>query len=74
MKKKIPVISIESGIPIPDSVDYPFDKLDVGDSFLVSADKRSSVASIATKYGQRTGTKFVIRKVDDNNVRVWRTD
>lgn len=71
---RIPITKIESGVPLPDSVKYPFDKLEVGDSFVVTLDKRPSVSSAAVKYGQRTNTKYVVRKVDDNNVRVWRTE
>lgn len=74
MAKRIPITNIESGVPLPSSVKYPFDKLEVGDSFLVPISKRTSTSSAATKYGQRTNTKFVIRKVDDNNIRVWRTE
>ena len=70
---KIPVVSIDTGIPVPDSVSYPFEHLEVGDSFLVPIDKRASVASLATKYGQKTNTEFAVRKVSEDNVRVWRT-
>jgi hypothetical protein len=74
MAKRIPITKIDTGVPLPGSVKYPFDKLDVGDSFVVGISKRSSVSSAATNYGKRTGTKFVVRKIEDDKLRVWRTE
>ena len=66
---------IEKGIEIPSgrkaSRVYPFDKMEVGDSFLVNAKEQVKVMSSARPYGIRTGKKFVSRKMEDG-VRVWR--
>ena len=43
-------------------------KLDVGDSFLYKADKRTSVAPTANNIGIKVTTK----KISDTEVRVWR--
>ena len=50
---------------------YPWTKMEVGDSFLVSHDNAARVKSSAAKAKKRTGRTFVVRKVEDG-VRVWR--
>lgn len=73
-KKKIPVITIDTGVPIPDTGSYPFSRLEVGHSFVAPIDMRTNISSAATQYGKRTGTKFTIRKIDKDNIRVWRSE
>lgn len=74
-KRKIPVVSIESGHPVPDTLmSYPFGQMNVGDSFLIPISKRSTVASAATKFGERNNMKFLVRKIDKENLRVWRSE
>lgn len=74
-------IIIEKNIPVCASGrkrQYPFAKMDVGDSFQVEFVKKKSAppAINAAKYfGDRTGTKWTSRvtKVDGKHfVRVWR--
>ena len=77
-------IIIERNIPIsPDgrrdrSFRYPFDKMEVGDSFQVEFVKKKSAQSASSSaflYGKRTNTKWTSRvtKVDGKHfVRVWR--
>jgi hypothetical protein len=44
---------------------YPLDMLKVGEAFVVGKDcNRQSLNSCKSKYGKRTGKKFVIRKID----------
>lgn len=63
---------IEKNIPIPDRqiglCKYPFNKMDIGDSFVLPTKLRSSTSH----RGRILGFKFLTRKIDDENVRVWR--
>lgn len=70
-------IKIEKGIPLPKqngrAVRYPFDGMEINDSFYVpgiksSADIRGSIGYAMAK----RGWKFACRK-DGDGVRVWRT-
>lgn len=67
---------IENGVPIAPraykrEMTYPFDKLNVGDSFLVGRDKAPSVRSRATTYGKSSKRVFRTRICEDG-LRVWR--
>ena len=80
-------IKIEHGIPItttppPNARKYPFNKMEIGDSFFVPVErnaKRCRVGAAAFSYGRRKGKKFSTRTVfdDDGNTighRVWRVE
>lgn len=44
---------------------YPFDLLEVGQGFAIpKLCNRASLRSCATRYGQKHGKRFVIRKID----------
>jgi len=61
---------IEKKIPLPRK--YPFDEMEVGDSFELPTNwKRTTVAVAALRYGKVTGTKFSIRKTPEG-FRCWR--
>lgn len=67
---------IEKGIPAPRyskgrGLKYPFDKMEVGDSFLATGSKPHVVSSCASNFGKKNSKKFVTRIVD-GGVRVWR--
>lgn len=69
---------IELDVPIPPSrgggpARYPFDQLDVGDSFSFSgnAPQLRNFRTAASAYGTRKGIKLTIRK-DRDGVRCWR--
>lgn len=69
----------EKNIPVPNSVvskKYHFEKMQVGDSISVPADKRyrQVLSRLVSDYGNRHKMKFTIRKIDDQSVRVWRTE
>jgi hypothetical protein len=70
---KIDVYKVDSGIPVP-AKGVPLNQLEVGESFVVPIDKRRSVATVASRVKRETGKKFTIRKIDNDNVRVWRTE
>ena len=69
---------IEKGIPIPPvkhgggaSAKWPWDHMEIGDSFLMPARKMSTVSSQITTVSRRLGRKFAARAVD-GGARVWR--
>ena len=72
-KKQIPVVSIDTSVPIPERAIYPLAQLEVGDSFLFPADKRGSVQTRASKVKRDTGREFVVRKINKDECRIWRT-
>ena len=75
-------MKVESGIPVPQTRRrYPFDELDVGDSFAVSPSAkdieeqgleqalrrlRSSLVSSASAYGKRHGKSLIVRRVEED--------
>jgi len=68
-------IEIEKNIPIPTingrgGVEYPYRKMEVGDSFLIPR-YDSSTKSYPQIWRQRTGFKFRYRK-EGNGTRYWR--
>ena len=76
VEKKIPVYAIDTHVPIPappESV-VPIDTLEIGDSILFPADKRSKVQQLASKLKQRKGKVFTVRNIGENECRVWRVE
>lgn len=75
------IISIDSGIPLPTrkgrGLSYPFDDLDIGDSFFVPNRSSSDIqACKALAKQRRPGTDYTTRTavVDGTSgIRVWRT-
>jgi len=70
------MLYVESSVPLPDDrqrLKYPFDDMDVGDSFLLTDPSMvKNARSAAWMYSRRHGMKFSCRKVEDG-WRVWRT-
>lgn len=71
-------IEVTKGVPMPGVTRkfglrrYPFNQMEVGDSFAVPKDADSkAVRTAAYCYGGRHGMKFACRKVDDG-YRIWR--
>lgn len=71
-KKKIPVVTIDTGVPIPGKIRYPLEQLKVGESFVFPVGKRNSVQARASRYAKESGRKFEVRRMDQENCRVWR--
>jgi hypothetical protein len=73
------MIPIDKSVPLPrprphNSV-YPWQQMDVGDSFFAPCEKRGAVQSALSYAGKRNGFKFATRTVTENGVtgvRVWR--
>ena len=61
---------IEKDVPIVGY--YPFEKMDIGDSFVMKLEKRHRLSVAMMRYGKKTGTKFISRKMEDGSIRVWR--
>lgn len=79
MGKSIGVYVVESGVAVPDagaSWQYslpPLSVLDVGESVLFPIKLRRSVQTTVSRIKKANGREFVVRKVDAENARVWRT-
>lgn len=53
---------------------YPFQDMEVGDSFSFPVNLYHKVASAASGYGRRNNMKFSMRSFKDEGVgRIWRT-
>lgn len=64
---------IDNNVPLPEDKSILLTEMTVGDSILFPLDRRRSVASTASLLKRTGGKQFTIKKVDDNNARVWRT-
>lgn len=65
------MITIEKNVPLPTaSYKYPFDSMELGDSFHVKTNKISASVYVYNKANK--DKKFVSRK-DGDGYRVWRT-
>ena len=64
-------MKIDKGIPYPArKAKYPFNEMDVGDSFFIEAGFDAARSSSAV-FGSRNNKKFSFRKVD-GGFRCWR--
>lgn len=75
------MIVIEKNIPLPSPRNllsmgrpriYPFNVMEVGDSFAIPLKKKNAVAATANRYGKNNNMKFATRLMDNGMVRVWR--
>jgi len=69
-------LKIEKGVPIPSKSSYPFDAMEVKNSFIAGRYSpelaRRITAAIAYYIKKHPEKRFTARKVD-NHLRVWRT-
>ena len=78
------MITIEKGVPLPAAQEfitksrYPWDLMEVGDSFLVPTEEGKTprqlmqkISPSVSRRASRTGTKYTLRIVE-GGVRVWR--
>jgi hypothetical protein len=68
-------IVMESGVQMPKPrvvYAYPYEEMDVGDSFCVPLDARAKVLNANYRAGKRLGRVFTA-KTEGDQVRVWRT-
>lgn len=80
MAKTISVYKIEHDVPVPVDAKapsvrdlVPIDELDVGDSVEFPIKLKNGVAVLATRL-KREGKSFTIKKVDEDNARIWRVE
>ena len=74
-------MKIDKNVPIPDikhfgrysrnAIKYPFDKMDVGDSFACGDISPSRVRSAASHHAIN-GMDFTVRQMEDGRYRCWR--
>lgn len=67
-------IALESGIQMPKArvvYAYPYEEMEVGDSFCVPVEARAKVMNANYRAGKRLGRVFVAR-TEGSQVRVWR--
>lgn len=70
------MIQIEKNVVIPDktkSSKYPWDKMNVGDSFFVADISITTLCAGASINAKRTGRKYTVRKVE-GGAEVWRIE
>jgi TusA-related sulfurtransferase len=68
--------TIEKGIPIgprsrASATKYPFEKMEVGDSFEVETNSPTGVATGARQWAERHGMVFTTRRTK-KGIRIWR--
>lgn len=67
---------IEKGVPMPErgvrSIRYPFEQMEVGDSFTYLAAEDALVRSAAHRNTKATGKRFAVRKLSASGGRCWR--
>lgn len=78
MVDKIPVYTIDSGVPVPpERVNlmelYPLGRLEIGESIVIPLIHRHKVQNSATNMKSKTGKTFTVRAMGENSARVWRT-
>lgn len=70
-------IKIDKDVPLPTTRFYasqfPFDLMDVGDSFFVPTASMGTVRSMASRRSTRNQMRYSVRRVE-NGARVWRVE
>jgi len=70
------MITIQKGVPLPKRANnkYPFQEMEVGDSFELPVSQKAAVARSAWSRGLELEAKFTVRQISDETVRVWRIE
>lgn len=63
-------MQIDKAIPIPRF--YPFEQMEVGDSFVLPHEKRNAAQMAMRRFSKQTNRKFVMRVMDSGELRCWR--
>lgn len=67
--------SIEKGLPMPRGKGlkhhFPFDSMEIGDSFSVA---KNAVSSLRFNVKKQSPRKFTVRRISDDQFRCWRTE
>ena len=67
-------IRIDKDVPVPHrrSLKYPWQVMEIGDSFAFPSKDKGSVNSAACSYARRHDAMFMMRKVSETHHRIWR--
>lgn len=69
---------IQKEVPLPKRTkgkeEYPFDKMDIGDSFLFDKEYLNNIHYVKARFTARTGKKYSVRNVDEKYYRCWRIE
>jgi len=67
---------IEKGIPVPPEGKriYPWEEMEVGDSFVTRTPFLTSAIASARNASRRYGKKFRARRINDDQIRIWRVE
>lgn len=66
-------MKIEKNVPLPRR--FPFDDMQVGDSFAIPSEvHRTTVSVAANRYGAKHGVKFTVRLMPNRSYRCWRIE
>lgn len=71
-------VRIERNVPLPVAsrngvYEEIVNSMQVGDSFVISLDKRGSYLNALNYHGKKlNGSKYISRIISGNNVRIWR--
>ena len=72
------MFEIEKNVPIPSQINgkqiYPFDKMEIGDSFVFEKEFMNKVHYAKSQYGRRNEKKFALRRISDGRYRCWRIE
>ena len=79
MQSEIKEYRIEKDIPMASKftqpVKYPFDQMEVGDSFAFDYEEEEKrVSANAYNYRKKTGKRFTVRKISETEGRCWRVE
>lgn len=70
-------VGVDKDVPVPPRQYhvYPWERLEVGDSFGISRYVNVRVIRcLASRMGKKLGMKFSVREIYDGMVRVWRME
>ena len=69
---------VEQGVEIPPAqnirLKYPFNVMQIGDSFSCDIKDRGTIEAYSHSYGKRHKMKFVTRSIDEKTGRLWRIE
>lgn len=71
-KRKIVQVEVEKGIPLPPIVRYPWNTMEIGDSFIYQGKSISAGAHI--KWAKKQFGKEFTQRHEGTVIRIWRID
>lgn len=72
------MFNIEKDIPLPEPrgarTKYPFEEMEIGDSFLFDKKQVNLIHFAKSQYGRRNNKKFSVRRINNDEYRCWRIE